>query len=104
MAMTPLVLVFMGSLATLATLGLFVGRFDAATRALTGFVGAITWGLVGLSAFDVIVTTHVDPPTSEPILPLAYLGIGLAAVVALFAIKELFAVLQSETEAASTDL
>lgn len=99
--MTQLALVFLGSFASLTTLGLFVAQFDAATRALTGFIGAVSWGLFGISSFDVIVTEHVDPPVSEPILPLAYLGIGLAIVVGLFATKELLAALRSETEPAS---
>lgn len=103
MAMTQLALLFLGSFATLTTLGLFVDFGDDITGALVGFVGALTWGLFGVSAFDVIVRQTPFASASEPITPLAYLGIGLSVVVGLFSVKRLLAGVRQETEAASAD-
>jgi uncharacterized membrane protein YuzA (DUF378 family) len=104
MVMTQLTLVFLGALATLATLGLFVEFDDRWTSILVEFLAAILWGLFGMSAFDVIVTEHVSPPVSEPILPLAYLGIGLAFIVALYGFYDLIQGFGAEASEADMDL
>lgn len=96
MAMTQLALLFMGALATLATVGMFV-NLDDASRILVSFSGAILWAFFGMSAFDVYVDEAATK--SEPITPLAYLGIGFAVIVGLFAFYTLIDVVRAETEA-----
>lgn len=82
MAMTELTLIWMGSLATLATIGMFVDFGDNATGVIVSFVASILWGFFGISSFDVVIAD--DASVSEPILPLAYLGIGLGVVIGIF--------------------
>lgn len=94
--MTQAALLFIGGLATLATLGLFVdfrspdGSPDKATQVLVPFLAAIFWGTFGLSASDVIVRSTSFADASEPIEPLFWLGIVMAILLALYAIHELF--------------
>lgn len=102
MAMTELTLVFLGVLATLASLGLFVDFGDQWTRLVISFTAAILWGVFGLSAFDVVIL-FTDPIQSEPILPLAYLGIAFALMVALYAVWDLFEGIDRDTEDASLE-
>jgi uncharacterized membrane protein YuzA (DUF378 family) len=102
--MTQLALVFLGALSTLATLGLFVEFDDRWTGVLVEFLAAILWGLFGMSAFDVIVTDGVSPPVSEPILPLAYLGIGLAFILALYGFYDFVQGIGAEASETDMDL
>lgn len=111
MAMTELGLLFMGGLATLATLGLFAdfrdadGRPDRATQVLVAFLAAVLWGAFGLSANDVIVRDTSFATASEPIQPLFWLGVLMALLVAVYAIWMLFkAVFTESTEAADMEL
>lgn len=95
MAATPLFAVlFLGVFAAAASTGLFI-NFDDGSGVVLGFLGAITWGLMGLSAFDVYVDDAAT--VSEPIYPLVYLGLGLAMVVGLFALARLARVLGEQT-------
>lgn len=96
MAITELTLVWLGSLATLATIGMFVEFGDDATQVIVSFAASILWGLFGMSGFDVIVDDAAT--VSTPIYSLAYLGIGFSLVIALFALYGLFEVLRGETE------
>jgi hypothetical protein len=85
MASTPLTIFFIGLVALLATIGMFVDFGEENTRVLMAFAAATVWGLLGVSSFDVVVYSGVEYPTaSEPILPLAYMGIALALVCAVF--------------------
>lgn len=97
--MTQLLLIFIGSLATLATIGMFVDFGDDATRILVGFVAALLWGIFGLSSFDVIIADSAAVIRSEPVVPLAYLGIGFAMVLTAFWLYKLMQVLANETGA-----
>lgn len=102
MAMTQLALLFIGGLAVLGTLGFFVGFADRWTALLVEFATAMLWGTFAISALDVIVTEGVDPPVSEPIMPLVYLGIGLAVITFLLALNDL--VVGVAGEATETDI
>jgi uncharacterized membrane protein YuzA (DUF378 family) len=95
MVMTQPALAILAGLGTLALIGMF-RNFDGATQVLIRFVGAIVWGMFGLGSFDVIVRSTSYASASEPILPLAFLGIGLAVVMALFALLELFGVIRRD--------
>lgn len=96
MAMTQLTLIFIGGLATLTTAGLGVTYADKATQAVVAFAAALFWAIFGMSAFDVYVNDAATK--SEPITPLAYLGIGLAVIVGLFAFWLVLQSVRSETE------
>lgn len=97
MAATPLFAVlFMGLVALLASIGMFVDFGDDATRVIVSFLASVVWGLFGMSSFDVYVDDAAT--VSEPIYALAYLGLGLAAVTALFAVLLLFQAIRSEAE------
>lgn len=104
MAMTQSALMFMGAMATgLAYLGLFknfVGD-DRWTRVLILFASSIVWGVFGLSSYDVIVRDTAYASASEPITPLVYLGFGLAGIMALFGIYEMFQAIGSDARDAS---
>jgi uncharacterized membrane protein YuzA (DUF378 family) len=102
MAMTQLALVFLGSLATLATIGMFVNVFDRWTSLLVTFLAAILWATFGLSSFDVIVRDAAYASASEPITPLAYLGIGLAMIIGVYGLADL--VMGVGEEASDTDM
>lgn len=89
MAMTQSALIFIGALATLSTLGLFINLGDRWTNILVEFTASILWGLFGLSSWDVIVIDSFAVHHSEPILPLVYLGFGFAFILALYALYDL---------------
>lgn len=95
MAATPLFAVlFLGVFAAASSVGLFVD-FDDGSGVVLGFLGAITWGLMGLSSFDVYLDDAAS--VSEPVYPLVYLGLGLAMIVGLFALARLARVLGEHT-------
>jgi len=86
MAMTQIGLVILAALATLMSVALFVNFTDRMTRVVLLLGASLLWGIMGLSAFDVRMpsTTQADLYTNEPILPLAYTGIGLAMAVFVY--------------------
>lgn len=107
MAMTQSALLFMGTFATgLAYLGLFknFSGGDRWTRVLLLFASAMVWGVFGLSSYDVIVRDTSFASASESIIPLVYLGFGLAFIVALFGIFEMFQAIGSDASDAADGL
>lgn len=102
MAMTQLGLMMMGGIATLATIGMFKDFGDDETRVIMSFGASVLWGFFGMSSFDVIVRSTSYASASEPITPLAYMGIGLSIITGFFAIWMLLMLVKSETSA--TDL
>lgn len=104
MAMTQNALLFMGIFATgLGYLGLFktFSGDDRWTRVLLLFASAIIWGVFGLSSNDVIVRENAYASASEPIMPFVYMGFGLAFIVALFGVYELFQAIANDARDAS---
>lgn len=99
MVMTEGALLFLGALATLATIGMFIDFGDEPTRIVIGFVAALLWGIFGMSSFDVIVVDSYAAVKSEPITPLAYLGIGFAMVLTGFWFYKLVRILTGGGEA-----
>lgn len=83
MAMTQPMLLALGLLATLATVGMFIKFGDHATRILVSFVASVLWAFVGLSAFNVTIPT--DSTVYEyAIMPVVYVGVGMAIMTFLF--------------------
>lgn len=101
MAMTELLLVFIGTLATLATLGLFVRFDDRWTGILLGFLASALWAILGFSAYDITMPGGTD---SEPVMPLVVIGFGLGALVFLYSMHDLFFGATEEAAEANIDL
>lgn len=85
MASTPLTVAFMGLVALLATVGMFVdfGEDHDKTRVLVAFAGFTAWALMGVSSMDVVLN-DATPPASETIWPMVFLGVMLAIICAIF--------------------
>jgi len=104
MAMTVLALVFIGTLATaLSWAGLFGPLPQDGTNAAVSFAASVLWGVFGISAFDVIVHSTAYSSISEPIEPLAFMGIAFSLVVGLFSVKQLLAAVRGEVESTSEE-
>lgn len=99
MAMTPIALIFLGFVALLATLGIFMKRqLDRQTKILVTFMAAALWGLFALSAMDVVVRDAAWASASESLDPLMWMGFGMAALTSLYGIYDVFAGLGREAE------
>lgn len=103
--MTQLALWFIGLLATLSTLaaaGLVLdGRADRWTRVAVSALAAILWGMFALSSFDVVIDNASYATSSEPILPLVYTGVILAAATGIYTLAVI--VQGTGAEASETD-
>lgn len=102
MAVTELTLISLGVLATLFSAGLLL-NMDPETRVILGMVGALTWGLFGLSAFDVIIPATGETPEQIAVTPFIYIGFGLAMIVFVFAFLQLFALIGDKAGATEGD-
>lgn len=93
-----LLVAWLATFAAVSGLGLLYD-IDDVTRALAGFVSALSWALVSFSAYSIRMQSTVDPDlaTDAAYLPLVYLAVGMAFVTALFAIRRLLLALASET-------
>lgn len=107
MAITQLGLLFIGLLAVLSTVGLFIdfrdrnGQPDRGTPVLLAFLGSILWGTFALSSSDVYVDEAAS--TAEALDPLFWVGVLLSALVALYAVWLLFQAIFAETSEANID-
>jgi len=98
MAMTEFTLVFIGTLATLASVGMFA-PMDGFTEIVLPFVAALLWGVVAFGAFEVIPLADESGATVE-IMPLVWMAAGFAALSTLLGI---YAVLTVTAEEATPD-
>lgn len=105
MAMTQTALVILATLATLTSGALFKEFGDRWTRTLLLITSSLLWGIMGISAFDVRMqsTLEANIATDEPIMPLVFVGVGLAMVVGVFAIWEFFRAVRDETSMTSNN-
>lgn len=101
MVMTQPALLFMGFLATVAGIGVFLDFGDDATRVILAFLSAAVWSMFGIGSFDVIVRESSFASQSEPIMPLVFLGVGMAAIFGLFGLYSLLMATKTEVEATS---
>lgn len=102
MAMTELTLLFLGSLATLSTIGIFQEFDERWTQVLVTFFTAVLWGMFGLSSYDVVIDDAAT--VSEPIMPFVVLGIGLAAMITLLGFYQLLKSFGEETAESDLDM
>lgn len=102
MALTELLLVWLGSVALLATYGLFYNFRDRWTQLLVEFGAAILWALFAISSMNVIVPSGASTPVTEPMTMLVYLGIGFALVTFVYGLFDLMTGIGAE--ATETDI
>lgn len=101
MAVTSLVLVWLGTVALLATLGLFYQFREPWTGVLVGFAASVLWAFFAVASLSVTVGEG-NPPAVEEMTMLVYLGIGFAVLTFLFAVYDLLDTLRAD--AADADL
>lgn len=96
--MTELLLTWLGTVALLATLGLFYQFRDRWTALLVEFAATALWGLFALSAMTVVVPSGATEPATASMDPLVYLGLGFALITFLYAIYDLLVGLGQEAQ------
>ena len=94
MAMTELLLAWLGTLAVAATalagwFAMNAARVEKWTRVLVEFAASVLWALFAVSAMDVIVPSGASTPVSESIYPMVFLGIGFALVTFVYFLYDL---------------
>lgn len=87
MPMTQLAVLFIATLAAVATAGMFVDVADRWTEVIIPFLASLFWGAAGLSSFN--VHTQAFGNSAEPMLPLVYLFIGLAMATGVYGLVDL---------------
>lgn len=85
-AISDLVLVWLGTVGLVASIGMFVQMDDRATNMLIPFIAAIVWGLFMMAGFDVAYTESGETATMWPVVAL---GGGFAMSSLAFGIYEL---------------
>lgn len=98
MAITDGLLMFIGGLAVLASVGgVFVDFPDRTVSMFLSVLAAILWGTFGLSAYDVLDGQggHIT------VEPLVFLGFGLGVLLFINAIYEFLAAFKSEYTSSS---
>lgn len=100
------ILLALFGLAVLATLGLFVSFGDRWTGLLVEFVGALLWGMVGLSAFDVRMrsTAQADIMTEEPVMALVMVSFMLAFATFAYFLADLVTGIGAEASEGVSEL
>lgn len=104
MQMSELLLAWLGSVALLATYGLFYQFRDRWTALLVEVAATVLWSLFAVSAMDVIVPSGASTPVSQPMYPLVYLGIGFAFVTFAYFMYDLVVGISEEASEADLDL
>lgn len=100
MAIPQLSLIFIGLLAVLATISLFVDLGDRWTNILVTFLASIVWGVFGISSYDVYVDEAAT--VTESVMPLVVLGIGFSGLIALYGFLDI--IFGFGEEAAESDI
>jgi len=81
MAMTGTMLFIIAAMGVLLAVGSGYRSIDPWFRVAMAYGSSVTWGVFAVSSMDVIVTTGVDPPVSEPMWPAVFLGLTAALAV-----------------------
>lgn len=82
-------LYFVGGLAALATLGLFINFDDKGTSVVVSYVAALLWGLFSLMSFDVRTITTYFATKSDSLSMLGYFTGVMSAAIFVFATWQL---------------
>lgn len=95
MAMPETTLLFLAALAFACSLVPLL-KTDRMTQAVLAFVASLVWGMVGLSANNVVIDDAAQ--VAEPIPPMIVLGFGFAALTGLLGIWRFLQAVRVETE------
>jgi hypothetical protein len=87
---TESVLIWFGSLAALASVGMFVDM-DPTTNLIIPWVAALLWGVQSLFASNVIISNDVDPPVTTSMETLSIVALVFAGCCAVFGLYQLVA-------------
>lgn len=98
MAMTELLLVWLGSVAVLASYGLFYTFADRWSGLVVELAATVLWSVFAIAAMDVIVPSGASTPVSEPVMLFTYLGIAFALITFSYFLYDLLAGIGSEAE------
>lgn len=101
--MTQTTLLFIGTLATLATIGLFVDFADDWTGVVVAFAASLLWGIFGISSYDIVIFDGATTYTTTN-MPLVAVGIGFSIMVALYALAMLMGTFNTESSDVDTSL
>lgn len=86
---SDLALVWLGSVAVLASIGVLV-PMDRLTNIIIPWVAAIWWGATGLSAGEVAIS-DTDPVVTADFQPVLWLGVVMAFVCVMLGLYEIVA-------------
>lgn len=100
--MTQPMLLFIGALATLATIGMFMD-FDDWTGVVVAFGAAFLWGIFGMSSYNVLLVGDAVI-TSVTYMQLVVIGIGLAMMTGVYALASLMYAFGDDAEDIDTTL
>lgn len=102
MAMTQTAVLALAGFATLATIGMFLDLEDADAM-LVGVVAAVSWALVSLSSFNVLLPRHRNEAVTVELTPIVWLAAALALVTFLFTLRVILVSAKNEAENADFD-
>lgn len=103
MAMTQTGLVILGGIATLASMGMFRGFRDDGTEIVVHVAATAAWFFLGVSALDVIVRDSYAATASEPMYPVAYLGLAFGLGSFMLTLWRIVKALGDEAGATKSD-
>lgn len=102
MAMTPIILAFIGLFALTMSVGMFLNvREDM--RLVVTFLSSIAWGFTALGAWDVRIGANGPNPENISVLPLVLLGVGLSLTIGMLAIYRMVAFVGEDAGATDAD-
>jgi len=102
MAVTQSTLLILGTLGTLAGMGMLRNLGDPVTQFVVAVMSVFVWALFSFSATDVIVRQTYAASASAPIAPLIWLGAALAFVSVLVTLERLADLFRERTGATET--
>lgn len=100
---TELLLAWLGTVALLATVGLFYRFGDRWTALLVELTGAVLWGLFAVASMTVIVPSGAAEPATASMDVLTYLGVGFSVATFLYFTYDLLVGLGDEASEADLE-
>jgi len=97
MTTTPTTLVFLGAVATLATIGMMIDM-DIATQLVVSVFAAVGWAITANAALDVM-TAPGRTAASEPVWGVVYVSVILALATGVFSLLYIIETLGSSAGA-----
>lgn len=85
--MTQLTVIWLGTLAAIATTAMFLPVADRWTQVIIPFLASLLWGMFALSSGSVHAQAFGD--AAEPMTPLVYLGVAFAMATLVYGVYDL---------------